>query len=217
LFTGIPDTSRKAALQTLSRADTPSSDSQTTSHFIETLGMSAKVGKRTTRTTLAVAGFSLLGVVIVGVFGLSGAAVRDLRSQVVASITTLVAAIAGFYFGSQQAGGTDTTGTPNNSKAPPDDGRPTSRAGVPALLLSITVTPEDPGIASGESLQFVATGMGSDKSTVDLTGTVSWSSSDTAVATITTGGLAAGVSVGTSTITATLGPIVASTTLTVEA
>jgi IPT/TIG domain len=69
-----------------------------------------------TRTTLALVGFSLLGVAVVAVFGLSGQGVRDLRSQVVASIATLVSAIAGFYFGTRAAqsaaGGAPTNAAP---------------------------------------------------------------------------------------------------------
>jgi Putative Ig domain len=71
--------------------------------MVEQLSKAARVGRRTTRATLAIAGFSLLGVVIIAVFGLSGQGVPDLRSGVLASVTTLVAAIAGFYFGAQTA------------------------------------------------------------------------------------------------------------------
>jgi IPT/TIG domain len=71
--------------------------------LIRTLATSARPGKRTTRTTLAIAGFSLLGVAVIAVFGLSGQGVRDLRNQIVAAITTLVAAISGFYFGTRAA------------------------------------------------------------------------------------------------------------------
>lgn len=71
--------------------------------LVRELATSARVGKRTTRTTLAIAGFALLGVVIIAIFGSSGQGVRDLRSQVVASVTTLAATIAGFYFGAQTA------------------------------------------------------------------------------------------------------------------
>jgi hypothetical protein len=85
------------------------------SALIGTLATSARPGIGTTRTTLAIAGFSLLGVAVIAIFGLSGQGVRDLRSQVVASITTLIAAIAGFYFGTRAAqnpaGGGPTTGT----------------------------------------------------------------------------------------------------------
>lgn len=69
--------------------------------LINVLSRSARVGNRTTRTTLAITGFALLGVAVVAIFGVSGQGVRDLRSQVVAAVTTLVAAIVGFYFGSQ--------------------------------------------------------------------------------------------------------------------
>jgi hypothetical protein len=83
--------------------------------LIGTLATSARPGIGTTRTTLAIAGFSLLGVAVIAIFGLAGQGVRDLRSQVVASITTLVAAIAGFYFGTRAAqnpaGGGPTNGT----------------------------------------------------------------------------------------------------------
>jgi hypothetical protein len=52
---------------------------------------------------LAIIGFSLLGVLLIAIFGLSGQGVRDLRSQVIAAVTTLVATIAGFYFGAETA------------------------------------------------------------------------------------------------------------------
>jgi Putative Ig domain len=74
-----------------------------TDHLIAKLATSARSGKRTTRTVLAIVGFSLLGVVLIAIFGLSGQGVRDLRSQVVAAVTTLVATIAGFYFGAETA------------------------------------------------------------------------------------------------------------------
>lgn len=85
------------------------------SSVIGDLASSARPGKRTTRTILAIAGFALLGVAVIAAFGLSGQGVRDLRSQIVAAITTLVAAISGFYFGTRaaqsSAGGSATSGT----------------------------------------------------------------------------------------------------------
>lgn len=83
-----------------------------TPRLVSELATAARGGRRTTRTTLAVGGFSILFVVVVAVFGLSGGGVRDLRAQVVASVTTLVAAIAGFYFGAQTAGGAPDAPTP---------------------------------------------------------------------------------------------------------
>jgi hypothetical protein len=92
-----------------------------TEPLVRDIANDARTGKRTTRTTLAIAGFSLLGVVLVAIFGLSGPGVQDLRSQAVASVTTLAAAIVGFYFGAQTAskGGSSGGNAKNEStKAP---------------------------------------------------------------------------------------------------
>ncbi|MGA2813299.1 MAG: Ig-like domain-containing protein [Candidatus Acidiferrum sp.] len=82
-------------------------------------------------------------------------------------------------------------------------------------LESIAVTPASPSIAKGATQQFTATGTYSDSSTKNITGSVTWSSATTGVATITSGGLATGVSAGTSVIKATLGAVSGATTLTV--
>jgi len=99
------------------------------SELIKTLATNARVGTRTTRTTLAIAGFSLLGVAVIAVFGLSGQGVRDLRSQVIAAITTLVAAISGFYFGTRAAQG--SAGGPTNGAAAAPTATDTSPASGP--------------------------------------------------------------------------------------
>lgn len=75
----------------------------TSDKLVKQLALAARVGKRTTRTTLAIGAFALLGVVVIAIFGASGQGVRDLRSQAVAAVTTLAATIAGFYFGAQTA------------------------------------------------------------------------------------------------------------------
>jgi Putative Ig domain len=87
--------------------------------LLENLSKAARVGKRTTRTTLAITGFSLLAILLVAVFALSGQGVRDLRSQVVASLTTLAAAIAGFYFGSESNSGSGATDQSTTTPKPP--------------------------------------------------------------------------------------------------
>ena len=87
---------------------------------------------------------------------------------------------------------------------------------TPATLVSLAVTPAAPSIARGLTQQFVATGTFSDGSTQVLTSTVTWSSSNTVVASIVnvgSPGLATGLSVGSSTIQAAVGTITASTTL----
>ena len=84
-----------------------------------------------------------------------------------------------------------------------------------AFLVSITVTPANPGIAKGTTKQFTATGIFSDNSNQDLTNQVDWSSSNNAMATITNSGLASGAGVGSPVITALSGIISGSTTLNV--
>jgi hypothetical protein len=93
-------------------------DGVVTEALVRDIANDARAGKRTTRTTLAIAGFSLLGIVVVAIFGLSGQGVQDLRSQAVASVTTLAAAIVGFYFGAQTASkGGSSGGNANNESS----------------------------------------------------------------------------------------------------
>jgi hypothetical protein len=86
-----------------------------------------------------------------------------------------------------------------------------------SALLSITVSPTQSSLPLGESEQLTATGNFSDGTTQNLTQSATWSSSALGVATITPGGLAAGVATGTSSISATMSSITGSTTLTVTA
>jgi hypothetical protein len=85
-----------------------------------------------------------------------------------------------------------------------------------AGLTSIAVTPANPSIKAGSTQQFKATGTYSDNSTQDITSQVSWSSSNTAVATINGAGLASGIAGGSTTITATQTSVSGSTSLTVQ-
>jgi hypothetical protein len=82
-------------------------------------------------------------------------------------------------------------------------------------LTSINVTPMNPTISDGNQQQFKATGNFGDGSTQDLTASVTWSSSDQNIATISAGGLATAVGTGTSTIKAVSGSVPGSTLLTV--
>ncbi|MDD2899430.1 MAG: Ig-like domain-containing protein [Desulfuromonadaceae bacterium] len=85
-----------------------------------------------------------------------------------------------------------------------------------AAITSLAITPVAPSKAQGLTTQFTAHGTFDDASTQDLTFDASWSSSDTAVATVTQG-LAKGIAVGTATISATFGAKSDSTLLTVTA
>ena len=84
-------------------------------------------------------------------------------------------------------------------------------------LTSITVAPSNPSVPVGSTQQFTATGTYPDGSTRNLTGEVIWSSSSTAVATINASGLATAASAGTTTITAALGSVRGTSTLTAQA
>jgi 6-phosphogluconolactonase (cycloisomerase 2 family) len=95
----------------------------------------------------------------------------------------------------------------------------TSLTVTPAVLMSIEVTPPNPSFANGLTLQLVATGIYSDNSTHDLTSAVTWSSSSSAVASVSnsagSAGLARALSPGSSMVTAALGSVSSNMTLTV--
>jgi len=91
----------------------------------------------------------------------------------------------------------------------------TTLTATSATLSSISVTPANPSIPAGAIQQFTATGNYSDGTSYNITTQVTWSSSNTSVATVNSTGLATAFSAGTATITATSGSILGSTTLTV--
>jgi hypothetical protein len=93
---------------------------------------------------------------------------------------------------------------------------------VPAspTLISLAVTPSSPAQTAGLAVAFTATGTYSDGATQDLTITVTWASGNSAIASL--GGLSTTQSVnciaaGNSPISATLGTVVGTTTLTCNA
>lgn len=91
----------------------------------------------------------------------------------------------------------------------------TVTVGVPPTLVSVTVTPAMPTLSPGGTQQFSATATYADQSTRDVTTQVTWRSSDTSKATIAPGGLATAVAAGSATITASIGTISGSSTLSV--
>jgi uncharacterized protein YjdB len=87
---------------------------------------------------------------------------------------------------------------------------------TPAELITLTIMPPAPTIAKGQTQPFTATGPYTDATTRDLTGEAIWSSENPTVATITSpGGLASGLREGQATITATVGTMNATASLTV--
>lgn len=85
-----------------------------------------------------------------------------------------------------------------------------------ATLAKITVSPSSGLVTPGSSLQFAATGTFSDGSKQTLTSGVTWTSSDTNVATVSAAGAATGQSPGVVTITAKAGGISGTSSLVVE-
>jgi hypothetical protein len=93
---------------------------------------------------------------------------------------------------------------------------------VNPTVSTITIDPPDPSVSVGFTTSLTAAGTDSNGNSLTLTGgtsctgtTVCWSSSDTSVATISTGGALTGISAGTATITAASGTASATTTATV--
>ena len=91
-----------------------------------------------------------------------------------------------------------------------------------ATVSAVTITPANPTIASGLSQQFTATGAFSDGTAQDITFDATWTSGNTAVATIgnaagsnTNGGLAQALAAGATDISAAFGGVSGFTVLTV--
>jgi len=99
-------------------------------------------------------------------------------------------------------GGSDSTSASNSAAA--------------NVLASIAIQPADNRLAVGKSQQFTAIGTYTDGSTSsNLGSSLSWNSSATSAATITPTGMATAVAAGQITITAALGNISGTTTLTI--
>jgi hypothetical protein len=136
---------------------------------------------------------------------------RDLTATAIwSSSSTAVATIASGGLATSAGAGTTTisaaSGTVTGS---------TIMTVTAATLTSISIAPTDPILGyAGAVQQFKATGRYSDQSTRDMTNTVIWSSSDSAVATIGADGFARATAIaGSSTIRAQSGSISATTTL----
>jgi uncharacterized protein YjdB len=105
------------------------------------------------------------------------------------------------------AAGTTQISATQGSIVSPND--PLTVSATTSTLQSIAVTPASPTAGIGNTVQFTATGKYSDNSTKNITTSVTWNSSNPLFATIgTVTGLASGVAVGTTEITATLGSVV---------
>ncbi|HTS70939.1 MAG TPA: Ig-like domain-containing protein [Terriglobia bacterium] len=95
-------------------------------------------------------------------------------------------------------------------------------ANSPLTLVSVALTPSTPSVAVSGTVQLTATGTYSNGSTQTLTSSATWTSSNTSDATVqsagqATPGLAAGVAIGSVTITAAVNGVMGTATLTVTA
>jgi len=94
-------------------------------------------------------------------------------------------------------------------------GTSTLTVGPPALV-SLAITPANASFALGTALPLKATGTYTDGSTLDVTSSVTWSTANSAIATVNSQGLATSAAVGSTSVNATLGSISGTTTLTVS-
>ncbi|MUK36720.1 hypothetical protein GNP82_03940 [Aliivibrio fischeri] len=87
-----------------------------------------------------------------------------------------------------------------------------------ADVVSIQITPPSASVAKGNSQQYTATATYTDDTTADISSSVNWFSSDTSLASITSAGLATGISEGEVNVHATFNSITSNNvTLTVTA
>ena len=87
---------------------------------------------------------------------------------------------------------------------------------VNPVLQSVTVGPATLNLQQGATQQMTATGNFDDGSTKTLTSGVIWSSSNTAIALVSAGGVVSGASAGTATITAESGTVSGQSTVNVS-
>ncbi len=92
-----------------------------------------------------------------------------------------------------------------------------STGAAPVVLSQLTVTPPSPTILVGQTQPFSAIGTNSDGTGQDMTGQVTWDSSNPSVATITADGVVTALTEGSTTIRASQGAIAGTTLLTVSA
>ncbi|THD02544.1 hypothetical protein B1810_14235 [Panacagrimonas perspica] len=220
------------AVATISNAD--GSHGLASSIATGTTTVSASIGPTTGQTVLTVADAALTAIEITPVnpivakgltqaFTATGTftdeVARDITTSVtwsssspaVATISNDAGAMTQGRATGIQAGTTTITATRNGVTAS------TTLRVTAAVLQTIDVTPADASVPVGAEQAFTATGTYSDGSTANLSGLVTWASSQTSVATISnvTGsrGLATARATGTTTISATSisGAVVGST------
>ena len=82
-------------------------------------------------------------------------------------------------------------------------------------ITSLAIAPTNATVAPGVTQQYTATATYGNSTTGDVTGKVTWSTIQTSIATITSGGLLTGVALGNTTVRAQSGSVIANTGVTV--
>jgi uncharacterized protein YjdB len=90
-------------------------------------------------------------------------------------------------------------------------------SGTTKVLSSIAASPTTANLAVGASQQFTAQATYNDGSTADVTSSAAWTDANAKVATITSSGMATAVATGSTTVTATMGALSGTATLTIAA
>src|SRR5271157_1996713 len=83
-------------------------------------------------------------------------------------------------------------------------------------ITAIQVLPSNSTVAPGVTQQYTATATFGNNSTADVTSQVTWSTNATSIATISSGGLLAGVALGTTTVKAQSGSVIGTTGVTIQ-
>jgi uncharacterized protein YjdB len=214
-------------------SDTEGSKGLASSHAVGTTTITATSGDVTKSTVLTVTSAVLLSIEVTpanpsialgtdqqfkatGVF--SDNSTQDLtKSATWSSSDTSVAYVSNIE-GSEGLATSFMAGTTTITAAYGGLQKSTTLTVKPASLVSITVTPENPLVRFGTTIQFTATGHYADNSMQDITTLVTWSSSDTSVATISNAEGSKGLATtdhlkGTTIITATYSNVSGSTKL----
>jgi hypothetical protein len=145
----------------------------------------------------------------------SGGSTQTLASALWSSSTTTVAPVTGDSTNTGVAVAAAQGTTTITASATGVTGSTTLTV-TAAALTSITLSPLGGAVVPlGETLQFSVTGVYSDGSTQDLTSSATWSSSNSSIAAISSGGLATGLLQGTTSIQASSGSMNAATNLSV--
>ncbi len=133
------------------------------------------------------------------------------------SNVNVVSGVATCQYSNLPVGNNSITASYNgNTNYAPSTSNPLTQV-VKPVLQSIVVSPQGLSVALGSSpQQYTAEGYYNDGSQQNITSSVTWSSSNTAVATVSTGGAETPVSAGTTNITAALNPIQGISGLTVD-